>query len=63
MEALIDATQVKELVTLIRATATDEAAFVKTMVSGAETLQDIRQRDFPRLIMALREKKQRRAQK
>jgi hypothetical protein len=63
MEALIDATQVRELVTLIKATATDEAAFLKTMVSGAESLQDIRQRDFPRLLMALREKKQRRAQK
>jgi hypothetical protein len=63
MEALIDATQVKELITLIKATATDEAAFLKVMVSGAESLQDIRQRDFPRLIMALREKKQKRAQK
>jgi hypothetical protein len=63
MEALIDATQIKELVDLIKATATDEAAFLKTMVSGAESLQDIRQRDFPRLVMALREKKQRRAAK
>src|SRR5580698_1194102 len=63
MEALIDATQVKELVTLIKATATDEAAFLKVMVSSATTLEDIRQRDFPRLLMALREKKQRRAQK
>jgi hypothetical protein len=63
MEALIDATQVKELVTLIRATATDEAAFLKVMVTGSESLQDIRQRDFPRLIMALREKKQKRAAK
>jgi hypothetical protein len=63
MEALIDATQIKELADLIRATATNEAAFLNTMVSGAETLHDIRQRDFPRLIMALREKKQRRAAK
>jgi hypothetical protein len=63
LEALIDPTQLKELTDLIKATATDEAAFLKTMVSGAESLQDIRQRDYPRLIMALREKKQRRAQK
>ena len=63
MEALIDAAQIKELVDLIKATSTDEAAFLKTMVSGAESLPDIRQRDFPRLVMALREKKQRRAQK
>jgi hypothetical protein len=63
MEALIDTTQIKELLDLIKATATDEQAFVKTMVSGAVEVQDIRQRDFPRLIMALREKKQRRASK
>jgi hypothetical protein len=63
MEALIDAVQLKELTDLIKATATDEAAFIKTMISGAESLQDIRQRDYPRLIMALREKKQRRAAK
>jgi hypothetical protein len=63
LEALIDATQLKELTDLIKATNTDEAVFLKTMVSGAESLQDIRQRDFPRLIMALREKKQRRASK
>ena len=56
MEALIDATQIKELGDLIKSTATVEATFLKRMVTGAETLHDIRQRDFPRLIMALREK-------
>jgi hypothetical protein len=61
MEALIDAAQVKMLATLIKRTETDEAAFLKMMVSGAESLQDIRQRDLPRLEMALREKAQRRA--
>lgn len=59
MEQLIDATQVKELVALVRATNTDEAAFVKMMATGAETLADVRQRDFPRLVMALREKQKR----
>ena len=63
MEALIDATQIKELVDLIKATATDEAAFLKMMVSGADSLQDVRQREFPRLLMALREKKAKRATK
>ena len=63
IEALIDATQIKELTDLIKATATDEAAFLKMMVSGAESLQDVRQREFPRLIMALREKKAKRATK
>lgn len=63
MEALIDATQIKELVDLMNSTATNTETFLKTMVSGAESFHDIRQRDFPRLIMALREKKQRRATK
>jgi hypothetical protein len=63
MEALIDAVQLKELTDLIKATATDEPAFLKLMVNGAEHPADIRQRDFPRLVMALREKKQRRAAK
>jgi ERF superfamily len=63
MEALIDATQIKEITDLIKSTATAEAAFLKMMVSGAESLQDIRQRDFPRLVMALREKKAKRATK
>lgn len=59
LEALIDATQIKELDELIKATATTEAKFLKTMVSGAESLHDVRQRDFPRLVMALREKAKR----
>ena len=58
MEALIDATQVKKLDELIKATATVEATFLTTMVSGADSLHDIRQRDFPRLLMALQEKRQ-----
>ena len=59
MEALIDATQIKELTDLLKSTATIEATFLTTMVSGAESLHDIRQRDYPRLIMALREKQKR----
>ena len=59
MEALIDATQLKELTDLLKSTQTIEAAFLTTMVTGAETLHDIRQRDFPRLMMALREKQKR----
>lgn len=63
LEQLIDATQIKELSDLLKATQTIEASFLLTMVSGAESLHDIRQRDFPRLIMALREKQQRKAKK
>jgi hypothetical protein len=63
LEALIDATQIHQLVDLLKATSTAEATFLKTMVSGAESLQDVRQRDFPRLVMALREKAARREKK
>ena len=56
MEALIDATQIKQLQQLIRATNTNEEGFLKMMISGAETLADIRQRDFARLLMVLQEK-------
>jgi hypothetical protein len=56
LEALIDAVQIKELVDLIKATSTAEATFLKTMVSGVEALADVRQRDFPRLVMALKDK-------
>lgn len=63
LEALIDPTQIKELADLIKATTSDEAAFLNTMVTGAETLHDIRQRDFPRLLMALKDRQQRRAKK
>jgi hypothetical protein len=61
-EALIDPTQIKELTDLLKATQTIEASFLLTMVT-ADTLADIRQRDFPRLIMALREKQRRRTKK
>ena len=63
IEQLIDATQLKELLDLIKSTATVEATFLKTMVSGAESLHDIRQRDFPRLVMALRDKAAKRGKK
>ena len=56
IEQLIDATQIKELADLIKATNTVEANFLRTMVSNAETLEQIRERDYPRLVMALKEK-------
>ena len=56
IENLIDATQVKELADLIAATKTNLAGFLKTMVSGADELADIRVRDFARLVLALRDK-------
>jgi ERF superfamily len=58
IENLIDAVQVTELTDLLKATNTDQAAFLKLMVSGAESLQDIRMRDFSRLVLALKDKAQ-----
>jgi hypothetical protein len=52
----IDPKQVAELNRLIKLTNTAEASFLKMMVTDAETLADIRPRDYPRLLMALQEK-------
>jgi hypothetical protein len=60
---LIDAAQVKMLETLIKKTETNEATFLKIMVSGAETLADVRVRDMPRLELALRDKLKRAVRK
>jgi hypothetical protein len=59
METLIDATQVAELAGLIKSTKTNEETFLKLMVNGAERLGEVRQRDYPRLVLALKEKLQR----
>jgi hypothetical protein len=56
IETLIDAVQLAELVDLIAATSTNEASFCRMMVTGAASLAEIRQRDFPRLVLALKEK-------
>jgi hypothetical protein len=63
MEKLIDAAQVKMLETLIKKTDTNVANFLKVMVSGAQTLADIRVRDLPRLELALRDKLKRTVRK
>jgi hypothetical protein len=62
MQASIDPKQVAELNRLIKATNTAEESFLKMMVTDAETIADIRPRDYPRLLMALQEK-QRKAKK
>jgi hypothetical protein len=56
MQASIDSKQVAELNRLIKLTNTAEASFLRMMVTEAETLADIRPRDYPRLLMALQEK-------
>jgi hypothetical protein len=62
-EMLIDAAQIGELADLIKATATVEANFLRTMVTGAETLADVRVKDFPRLVLALKGKQSKAAKK
>lgn len=54
--ALIDAAQVAELDSLIKATLSNEAAFLKAMVTDAEKIEDVRVRDYARLVMVLNEK-------
>ena len=56
IEELIDASELRELVDLIKATKTDEKNFLTLMVTGTEKLSDIRRRDFPRLVLALKER-------
>ena len=63
MQASIDPKQVAELARLIKATKTDEAGFLKLMVTDAETLADIRPRDYPRLRLALQEKQKKQAER
>jgi hypothetical protein len=53
----IDASQIKELQDLLKATNTVEKTFLEIMVSGAGSLEEVRQRDFPRLVIALKQKK------
>jgi hypothetical protein len=48
--------QVKELQTLLKAIKTQPDTFLRLFVTGCETLEDIQERDYPRLINALREK-------
>ena len=60
LEALIDATQIGALLDLIKETETDLESFLNLMVTGAEALGDVRQRDYSRLLLALQEKARRR---
>lgn len=61
VDQLIDAVQQQHLLDLIRETNTDEVEFVKMMVTGAESLADIRQRDYSRLMLALQVKARRKS--
>ena len=56
VDNFIDAKQIKTLTDLIAKTETVEANFLRVMVTGADSLADIRARDYPRLELALRER-------
>lgn len=59
IENVIDATQIGELAALLKTTKTEEKPFLEMMVTGVESLEQIRVRDFPRLVLALKQKQQR----
>lgn len=59
-DLFIEAKQVRELETLLAATGTKVESFLSTLLTDVKELAEIRQRDFPRLVMALREKQKRR---
>lgn len=56
VDAYIERKQIKELEDLIASTGTIVAAFLNTMLTDVTDLADIRARDFPRLVMALKSK-------
>lgn len=56
LDNLLDARQIRELDALIGSTGTDLKNFLDMMLTDVKHLADIRQRDFPRLLMALRSK-------
>lgn len=57
VDAFIEARQVKELKKLIEATNSNTETFLNTMVTDVKALEDVRVRDFPRLVTALEAKK------
>lgn len=56
MQASIDPKQVAELAALIKATKTNEASFLKAMITGVEKIDDISPRDYPRVRQVLQAK-------
>lgn len=63
VDNLIDAKQVKELDDLIQLTDTKVDSFLNTMVTDVKELADVRVRDFPRLVLALKERQKKQMRK
>jgi hypothetical protein len=59
----IDQGQVKELTGLVEQTNTNLSAFLNTMLTDVKEIADVRVRDYPRLVMALEERKKRMVKK
>ena len=53
---VITPAQIKELDGLLKAVKTQPDTFLRLFVTGCEKMEDIPERDFPRLVNALREK-------
>jgi len=54
--AFISKDQVEELIALMKETKTQEGRFLDVMVSDARNIEEVREKDFPRLLNALRQK-------
>lgn len=63
LQDFIDAKQIATLTDLIKQTETNAENFLKVMVTDANELGEIRQRDYPRLELALRERLKTRVRK
>lgn len=63
VDNFIELKQVKELRDLIDKTGTNEKAFLNTMLTDVVDIVDVRARDFPRLILALKERQKRQVRK
>ena len=63
VDNFLDARQIKELEDLIASTETNVCSFLNVMLTDIKDLADIRQREFPRLVMALREKQKKQVRK
>lgn len=58
VDAFIEVKQVKEIRQLIKETNTDEEKFLAQFVTDVKAVEDVRVRDFSRLVTALNTKKQ-----
>jgi hypothetical protein len=63
VDNFIEGRQVKELTDLLKATDTKPEAFLNTMLTDVKEIENIRMKDFPRLVLALKERQKRQVRK